>query len=73
MSLRCWLITESVSSVESGKKAPQRQSSGSNEAANAHFSPIASTINSCDTMPRPNNSGKEIKAVKRIIFRSTAN
>ena len=55
-----------------GINAPQIQSNCIIWAETSHLSVMVITMNSLDTMLRPNMAGKEINAVKRSILRNTA-
>ena len=59
-------------SVESGIVAPEIHSICISWADASHFSPMAVTINSLATSPKPNSRGNVMNAVKRIILRNTS-
>ena len=59
-------------SVAMGIVAPAMHSICISSADASHFSPMAITMNSLATSPKPNNNGKAMNAVKRIILRNTS-
>ena len=56
-----------------GMKAPHRHRICNIRALSSHLSVMVTSISSRDTSDSPNSMGKDMKAVKRIIFLSTLN